>query len=190
MGAPRSASGPIILPHRGDFLAPNLEKNLRPGPAVDFRAAACCNRSADSKTPRTRQRFMSELWDKIPGTVAVYSGRIVGAVLILLAGWLAHALLIGPLRRSLDPTRPDRSSASFLANSARSVLLVVILLAVLQQLGVETTSLLTLLGAAGLAVALSLQTSLANFASGLVILAFRLVRVGDEIEIGDVRGRV
>jgi small conductance mechanosensitive channel len=67
---------------------------------------------------------------------------------------------------------------------------VAVLLAILQQLGVQTASLLALLGAAGLAVALSLQTSLANFASGLIVLAFRLVRIGDQIEVGDVRGRV
>src|SRR5262249_58081401 len=53
-----------------------------------------------------------------------------------------------------------------------------------------TASLLALLGAAGLAVALSLQGALANFASGLVLLAFRMVRLGDQIEVGDVRGRV
>src|SRR5262249_22096275 len=54
---------------------------------------------------------------------------------------------------------------------------------------VQTASLLTLLGACALAIALSLQGSLANFASGLLILSFRMVRVGDLIEIGDVRGR-
>ena len=60
----------------------------------------------------------------------------------------------------------------------------------LHQLGVETASLLALVGAAGLAIALSLQGSLANFASGLLILSFRTVRVGDFAEIGEIRGRV
>src|SRR5262249_50487270 len=57
------------------------------------------------------------------------------------------------------------------------------------QLGVATASLLTLLGAVALAVALSLQGSLANFASGLIVLAYRLGRVGDLGETGDIRGR-
>jgi small conductance mechanosensitive channel len=82
------------------------------------------------------------------------------------------------------------SVASFLVNSIRTAILLAVLLAVLQQFGLETTSLLTLLGTAALAVALSLQGSLANFASGLMILAFRTVRIGDSIEVGDVRGRV
>ena len=61
---------------------------------------------------------------------------------------------------------------------------------VLQQLGVETASLLTVLGAAGLAVALSLQNTLANFTAGLLLLSFRMFRVGDTIEAAGVRGRV
>ena len=65
-----------------------------------------------------------------------------------------------------------------------------VFLAVLQQLGMETTSLLTLVGAAGVAIALSLQNALANFASGLIILSFRMVRIGDQIEVGDCRGQV
>jgi small conductance mechanosensitive channel len=69
-------------------------------------------------------------------------------------------------------------------------MLVAVLLAVLQQLGVALTSLVALLATAGLAVALSLQSSLSNFAAGMQVLAFRLVRVGDLVEVGDARGRV
>jgi small conductance mechanosensitive channel len=100
-------------------------------------------------------------WEHIPSWVREYSLRLAGSVLILL-----------------------------LVNTARTAILVLMLVAVLQQLGVETTSLLTLLGTAGLAVALSLQSSLANFTSGLLLLTFRTVRVGDWIEVGDARGRV
>jgi small conductance mechanosensitive channel len=129
-------------------------------------------------------------WQMIAAWMREYSGRIAGSVLILLLGWLAHRLLVGPLRRLLERSRLDVSLASFLVNSVRTAILVAVLLAVLQQMGLETTSLLTLLGTAGLAVALSLQGSLANFASGLLLLAFRTVRIGDSIEVGDVRGRV
>jgi small conductance mechanosensitive channel len=129
-------------------------------------------------------------WQHLPSWVREYSLRLVGAVLILLLGWIANRLLVGPLQRLVGRSRLDPSVASFLVNSVRTAILVVVLLAVFQQFGLETTSLLTLLGTAGLAVALSLQGSLANFASGLLLLAFRTVRVGDSIEIGDVRGRV
>src|SRR5215469_14729333 len=131
-----------------------------------------------------------EWWQNIPKEWREYGVRIVGAVLIVLLGWIANRLLIGPLRRLLDRSHLDASVASFLVNSVRTAIILVVLLAVLQQFGLETTSLLTLLGTAGLAVALSLQGSLANFASGLMVLAFRTVRLGDSIEVGDVRGRV
>jgi small conductance mechanosensitive channel len=129
-------------------------------------------------------------WQNIPQWGREFAGRLVGAVLILLLGWMASRFLVGPLQRLLGRSRLDVSVASFLVNSTRTALLLVVLLAVLQQFGLETTSLLTLLGTAGLAVALSLQGSLANFASGLLLLAFRTVRIGDSIEVGDVRGRV
>jgi small conductance mechanosensitive channel len=129
-------------------------------------------------------------WQTLASWLREYTGRLAGSVLILLLGWMANRLLVGPLRQILARSRLDVSVASFLVNSARTAILLVVLLAVLQQFGLETTSLLTLLGTAGLAVALSLQGSLANFASGLLLLAFRTVRVGDAIEVGDVRGRV
>jgi small conductance mechanosensitive channel len=133
---------------------------------------------------------LEELWLSEREHLGGYAGRAVGALLIVLLGWVAVRLLVGPLRRLLDRSRVDPSAASFLANSARSAIAVVVILGVLQQLGVQTASLLALVGAAGLAIALSLQGSLANFASGLVVLSFRMVRVGDLIELGDVRGRV
>jgi small conductance mechanosensitive channel len=131
-----------------------------------------------------------ELRRSLEGPLADFVGRLIGAALILGAGWLALHFLVGPLRRLLERSRIDPSAASFLANTIRTALLAAVILGVLSQLGVQTASLLTLLGTAGLAVALSLQNSLANFASGLLVLAFRMVRVGDSIELGDVRGRV
>jgi small conductance mechanosensitive channel len=133
---------------------------------------------------------MDEFWRRVNDLGRDYGERVVAAALILLTGWAVIHFLVGPLRRLLERGRLEPSVASFLANSARTVILLAVLLAALQQLGVQTASLLALLGAAGLAVALSLQGSLANFASGLVLLAFRMVRLGDQIEVGDVRGRV
>lgn len=116
--------------------------------------------------------------------------RILAALVVLVVGWLALRYGSRPLQRLLERSRLEPLVVSFLVSSVRTLLLFVILLAVLQQLGVETASLLTVLGASSLAVALSLQGSLANFASGMILLSFRLVRVGDLVEIGDVRGRV
>jgi small conductance mechanosensitive channel len=133
---------------------------------------------------------MDDVWQTLRQFSLDYVGRIVGALLILAAGWAVLHFLLGPLRRLLGRGRMDPLVASFLVNSLRTVLLFAVLLAVLNQLGVETASLLTLLGAVALAVSLSLQGSLANFASGLLVLWFRIVHVGDQIQTGDLTGRV
>ncbi len=78
----------------------------------------------------------------------------------------------------------------FLCNILNAVLLVVVIIAAIGALGVETTSLLAVLGAAGLAVGLALQGSLSNFAAGVLIVAFRPYKVGDVIEAGGVIGTV
>src|SRR5579885_2299197 len=133
---------------------------------------------------------MDGLWQQLRTWIDAYAGRVAGAAVILVVGIVALRYLIAPLRRLLERSRMAASTASFLANTARGLLLAVIAIGVLQQLGVETASLLTILAAAGLAVALSLQNTLANFTAGLLVLAFRMVRVGDVIDVGGLRGRV
>src|SRR5262249_19707281 len=98
--------------------------------------------------------------------------------------------LTARLRPALERHRLDPLVVSFLTNSVRAAILAVVVLGVLQQLGVQTTSLLALVGTVGLAGGLSLEGSLGNFGSGILILACRTVRIGDIIEVGDVRGRV
>jgi small conductance mechanosensitive channel len=129
-------------------------------------------------------------WLELKQWAAPYVPRVIGATTILIVGILALRLFITPLRRLLERGRMEQSGASFLANTARGLILAVIVIGILGQLGVETTSLLAILAAAGLAVALSLQNTLANFTAGLLLLAFRMVRVGDVIDVGGLRGRV
>lgn len=133
---------------------------------------------------------MDKLWQDFWQHADVYAGRVVGAAAILVVGLLVLRYLIAPLRRLLERGRVEPATVSFLANSLRGLLLVVIVIGVLQQLGVETTSLLTVLAAGGLAIALSLQNTLNNFTAGVLLLSFRLLRVGDLIEAGPLRGRV
>jgi small conductance mechanosensitive channel len=133
---------------------------------------------------------MNDAWQEFYRMGLVYAGRTLGAAIILAVGWLGVRFVVMPLRRLLERGRFDPSVASFLVNSARAVIVVVIVLGVLQQMGVQTASLLTLLGAIGLAIGIALQGFLANFASGLLVLSYRMVRVGDLVEIGETRGRV
>lgn len=133
---------------------------------------------------------MDAVWQAVRAAAEQYGGQAVAVLVLLVVGWLAMRYLIAPLRRLLERGRVDPSATSFLTNSARALILTVVLLAVLQQVGVQMTSLLAVLGAAGLAVALSLQNAMSNFAAGLQLLAFRIARVGDLVEVGDFRGRV
>src|SRR5262245_59176521 len=133
---------------------------------------------------------MEELWRRLEQNAEVYVGRLIGAIIILIVGILAVRYLLAPLRRILERGRMESSAASFVTNTARAVLIIAIGIAMLQQLGMQTASLVTVLAAGGLAVALSLQNTLPNFAAGLLLLFFRMVRVGDLIEAGGMRGRV
>jgi small conductance mechanosensitive channel len=112
------------------------------------------------------------------------------AAVILLAGiWLAKKFktisVIFMEKRGIDPL-----IARFAGNIGHIVLIVVVVIAALSQLGIQTTSLIAIVGAAGLAIGLALQGSLANFASGVILITFRPFRVGDYIEAGGVSGMV
>ena len=130
------------------------------------------------------------LWDSY-GPV-VWSGvmRVFFSILIFIIGkWLAK-LLTNALRRVMERAHVDVTLAKFLGNIVNAVLLIAVIIAAVDQLGVRTTSFLAVLGAAGLAVGLALQGSLANFSSGIMLIMFRPFKVGDYVEAGGVSGVV
>ena len=119
--------------------------------------------------------------------------NLLVAVLILVATFWAAGWIASLVRRAIGrmhPLSPDTTLQSFCASLARYVIIVVGLIAVLQQLGVQATSILALLGAASLAIGLALQGALGNVAAGVMILLFRPYRVGDLIETGGKQGVV
>ncbi|MBI1422244.1 MAG: mechanosensitive ion channel [Gammaproteobacteria bacterium] len=116
--------------------------------------------------------------------------KIVTAILIFVIGrWFARFLIKLSTRLMLKG-KLDPMLVEFLNNILYALLLVVVVLAALDQLGVKTTSALAVLGAAGLAVGLSLQNSLANFAAGVMLIIFRPFKTGDFVEAGGVSGIV
>jgi small conductance mechanosensitive channel len=133
---------------------------------------------------------MSDFWDKIQASLPLWSARLAAVFVLLVAAWLFDRFFIKSLHRLLVRAGAAAGAVSFLFNTARAVLLCAVLLAVLQQLGIETTSVVAVLGVAGAALALSLQGFMGNFAAGLVLLGERMLRLGDMIEVGDIRGRV
>ena len=116
--------------------------------------------------------------------------NIVAAAVILIVGlWLAKRLkniLSGIMvKRGVDPML-----ASFTGSIVHILISAFIVIAALGELGIQTTSLVAIMGAAGLAIGLALQGSLANFASGVMIIAFRPFKVGDYVEAGGTTGTI
>ena len=118
---------------------------------------------------------------------------VVGAIILALTLW-ASAALAGLTQRAMGRLQgrhaPDLTLQTFVSSMVRYVILVIGFVAVLQQLGVKTTSIVAVLGAASLAVGLALQGALSNVAAGVMILLFRPYRVGDIIETGGKKGTV
>ncbi|EJO94215.1 mechanosensitive ion channel [Ectopseudomonas hydrolytica] len=130
---------------------------------------------------------MSEAWLPV---VLEYSGKLTLAVITLLIGWWLIGRLTASIGRLLEARRVDRALSSFIGSLVSIVLRVLLLISVASMIGVETTSFIAMIGAAGLAIGLALQGSLANFAGGVLIMLFRPFRAGDWIEAQGVSGSV
>jgi small conductance mechanosensitive channel len=116
--------------------------------------------------------------------------KIVVATLVFFIGrWLARLLVRG-LARVMERSRVDVSLSKFLSDVLYAVLLVAVVTASLDTVGIRTTAVVAVLGAAGLAIGLALQGSLSNFAAGVMLIVLRPYRVGDHVVIGKYLGRV
>ena len=116
---------------------------------------------------------------------------IIGAVLILIAGWVvANWLAKRVERKTSSAAKIDNTIVPILTQTTRVFILVVTVLAVLGQFGVETTSIVAVMGAAALAVGLALQGTLSNVAAGMMLLVLRPFKVGDVVDVGGTLGVV
>ena len=117
--------------------------------------------------------------------------QALAAIAILIGGWLIAAIAQRAVRKRAERSKVlDATLAIVLANFTRVLIIAVTLIAVLNQFGVQTTSLIALLGAAGLAIGLALQGTLSNVAAGIMLLMLRPFRVGDFVEFGSTLGTV
>jgi small conductance mechanosensitive channel len=130
---------------------------------------------------------LSEAWLPV---VLEYSGKLTLALITLLIGWWLISRLTSSVGRMLEARKVDRALSSFIGSLVSIVLRILLLISVASMIGVETTSFIAMIGAAGLAIGLALQGSLANFAAGVLIMLFRPFRAGDWIEGQGVSGSV
>ena len=122
--------------------------------------------------------------------VAQYGLKVLAALAILVIGrWVAKGLR-RMVRRMLERGNTDPMIVGFVSSIAYVALMAFVIVAALSQLGIQTTSFIAILGAAGLAIGLALQGSLANFAAGFLMIVFRPFKVGDFIEAAGIAGSV
>ncbi|MGW8183330.1 MAG: mechanosensitive ion channel family protein [Burkholderiales bacterium] len=127
---------------------------------------------------------------KLQDLIAFYGLKVIAAIVILVIGRYVAIGVRKLLRRVMRKSSVEETLVSFVSNVAYVALLAFIVIAALGQLGVHTASFVAVIGAAGLAIGLALQGSLANFAAGVLMIIFKPFKVGDYIEGGGTAGTV
>jgi len=122
--------------------------------------------------------------------IMFYGMRVIAAALILIIGYFAALAVRSFLRRLLKKKHVDETLVSFIVSVSYVLIMAFVIIAALGKLGVHTASFVAVLGAAGLAIGLALQGSLANFAAGVLMIIFKPFKIGDLIEAGGTFGVV
>jgi small conductance mechanosensitive channel len=133
---------------------------------------------------------VSQLWVQVQGIATDWGIKVIAALAIFIIGrWIAKGVRRG-VHRMMEKGGADPIIIGFIGSILYIALLAFVVVAALGQLGIQTTSFIAILGAAGLAIGLALQGSLANFAAGFLMIIFRPFKVGDFVEVAGVAGVV
>ncbi len=134
---------------------------------------------------------LSQVQSQLAFLVVNYGLQVLGGIIILILGWLLAGWASKRFRAFADGTpRIDSTIGPLLAKVIRIVVLALTGIVVLKRFGVDVTSLIAILGAAGLAIGLALQGTLSNVASGIMLLTLRPIEAGDLVEVGGTRATV
>ena len=133
---------------------------------------------------------MDAIWQTMSGWATLYGLKVIGALAILILGRIVVGIITGALGRLMKKSKTDETLGRFFKSVVKISLLVVVVIMALGNLGIQTTSFVAIIGAAGLAVGLALQGSLSNFGSGVLIIIFRPFKAGDFVETGGSSGTV
>lgn len=134
--------------------------------------------------------FITRYWDYFTTVLMEYSPRLISATIIFIIGWTAIKLIKKLIMSIMTKREMEPTLSKFLADILIWTLKILLFVTVISRLGVENSSFVAIIGAAGLAIGLSLQGSLANFAGGVLIIMFKPFKVGDFIEAQSVMGTV
>jgi small conductance mechanosensitive channel len=130
------------------------------------------------------------LYEKFQTVGVGFGIKLIAAIVIFYVGRLVAKLVTNAVRKLMLSQEVDKILEAFVTNLVYTLLMVFVIIAAINQLGVQTTSLIAIMGAAGLAIGLALQGSLANFAAGVLIVMFRPYKVGDFVEAAGIAGSV
>lgn len=133
---------------------------------------------------------IEELLEQVRELAVSFGLNLIAAIAVLVIGIWVIKIIRRVVEKQLSKREVDQTLVSFLVNMMYFILLTLVILAALGQLGIETTSFIAILGAAGLAIGFALQGSLANFASGVLLIIFRPFKVDDFVKIADEEGFV
>ncbi|MBD5778909.1 mechanosensitive ion channel [Pelagicoccus sp. NFK12] len=133
---------------------------------------------------------LNAIGEKITETVSLYGLSILAAIVIFVVGRFLANLVTKGLRGVMEKRNIDASLVGFATGLTHALLMTFVIIAALSRIGIQTTSLVAIIGAAGLAVGLALQGSLSNFAAGVLIIIFKPYRVGDYVVASGAEGVV
>lgn len=132
----------------------------------------------------------ASLYEKFQTVGVSFGIRIIAAIVIFLVGRMVARIVTNGIRKLMETQEVDKILETFVSNLVYWALMTFVIIAAINQMGVQTTSLIAIMGAAGLAIGLALQGSLANFAAGVLIVMFRPYKVGDWVEAAGIAGSV
>jgi len=120
----------------------------------------------------------------------IYGMKIIAALAILIIGRIIVGVLTGIVRRLMNKANVDDTLVKFVVSLTKIGMMTFVFISAVGALGVQTTSFVAIIGAAGLAIGFALQSSLSNFAAGVMIIIFRPFKGGDFVEAGGTSGSV
>ena len=130
------------------------------------------------------------LWNQLSELLSSFGISLFIALSILIIGRQVVKILIKVISTALERSNTEDTVRIFVTNLLNTLLMIVVFIAAINQLGIQTTSIIAVLGAAGLAIGLALQGSLSNFAAGILIVIYRPYKVGDYIQADNHLGTV
>jgi len=133
---------------------------------------------------------LENLWNGLYTFGAQYGMKIIGAIAILVLGRIGVGIFTSIIGRLMKKGKVDDTLSKFVINISKIALMTFVIISALGALGIQTASFIAIIGAAGLAVGFALQSSLANFASGVMLIIFKPFKSGDYVEAGGTSGSV